>query len=119
VPLSVSRFGFTTEIPAGWRASTHLYADRQRVTLIAPGDATIVIDRTPRAPTLAQVNHGFRTLSVTSWHGRAVSGIRWRFAAPFCHPVCSDWIGASSRAGYAVLIYSPTLATIAATYDQP
>ncbi|MBV9195221.1 MAG: hypothetical protein JO168_13830 [Solirubrobacterales bacterium] len=37
----------------------------------------------------------------------------WRFAAPFCHPVCSDWIGGSRHAGYAVLIYSadPTLVT--------
>jgi hypothetical protein len=79
--------------------------------LIGPAGQTIVVDRTAHAPTPAQINHGYRTVSLTPWHGASVSGTVWRFAAPFCHPTCSDWIGASRHAGYAVLIYSadPTL----------
>lgn len=80
----------------------------------------MVIDRTARASAPAQLDHAYRTLSVTSWRGIDVSGTLWRFAAPFCHPVCSDWLGASPQAGYAVLIYrpNPTLvhdATVVAT----
>ena len=65
-----------------------------------------MIDRTARAPSPAQIDHGYRTLSLTPWRGADVSGSLWRFAAPFCAPVCSDWLGASRHAGYAVLIDS-------------
>lgn len=123
VPVDVGRFGLATEIPAGWRVRTRDYAQRQRVTFIAPAGQTIVIDRTTRAPAPAQIDHGYRTVSLTPWRGAEVSGTLWRFAAPFCSPVCSDWMGASRHAGYAVLIDSadPTLvreATVVATRLQ-
>lgn len=110
-PVDVRRFRLTTEIPAGWAVRTHKYAHRQRVTLIGPAGQNIVIDRTAHASAPAQIDHGYRTVSLTRWRGANVSGTLWRFAAPFCSPVCSDWIGASQRAGYAVLIDSadPTL----------
>ncbi|MBV9193392.1 MAG: hypothetical protein JO168_04545 [Solirubrobacterales bacterium] len=81
------------------------------MTLIGPDGQTVVIDRTARAPAPAEIDHGYRTLSLTPWRSAAVFGSLWRFAAPFCHPVCADSIGASRHAGYAVLIDSadPTL----------
>ena len=119
----IRRFGLGTEIPARWSVRTERYAHRQRVTLIGPAGQTIVIDRTAHASAPAQIDHGYRTVSLTPFRGVYVSGIVWRFAAPFCHPVCSDWIGASPHAGYAVLIYStqPTLvreATVVASRLQ-
>jgi hypothetical protein len=110
-PVNVQRFGFATQIPAHWSVQTHTYGDRQRVTLTSPGGQMIVVDRTPRVPSPAQIDKGFRTVSLTRWRGSDLSGTLWRFAAAFCAPVCSDWIGASPHAGYAVLIYStdPTL----------
>jgi hypothetical protein len=110
-PVDVHRFALATEIPTGWAVHTQKYPHRQRVTVIGPAGQTIVIDRTAHASAPAQIDHGYRTISLTRWRGGSVSGTLWRFAAPFCSSVCSDWIGASQRAGYAVLIDSadPTL----------